>query len=173
MLFQSYKNRYCTIPEYCAMIREEERVRREEAHERAVKFMVSCDKKEIKTMDQFIGERIMKNPRVKRAAITFLGMTMYTQSVLAKVDEKMSEQAKRISNQEFAKNFDKKNWELLDYLRLFGFWLCLFMCLFEVLMALSKGDTKQISRIVIKYLLGYSSLYLIPWIFNLIAQLFS
>jgi hypothetical protein len=165
MLFESNKNRYCTIPEYLEMVREKERVRREEAKKRADKIRATITKKEVKTLDGVIGERILSNPEIKKMAVTLVGSLIYCKEVLA-------QETKRISNAEAMQKFDSKGWELLGYLRTFGFWLCLIMCLIEVLKALAKGDSKDITRIVIKYLLGYGSLYLIPWLFELIALLF-
>lgn len=165
MLLQGYKNRYCTIPEYLEMVREEDRVRREDAKKRADKIRATMTKKEIRDLDFVIGESILNNSTTKKMAVIFLGSLMYCKEVLA-------QQPKRISNAEAMEKFDSKGWELLGYLRTFGFWLCLIMCLIEVLKALAKGDSKDITRIVIKYLLGYGSLYLIPWLFELIALLF-
>lgn len=164
MLLQSNKNRYCTIPEYLDMVREEERIRREGAKKRADKIRATMTKKEIKDLDFIIGESILNNLRLNKMAVTLVGSLMYCKQVLA--------QAEKITNTEAMKKFDDKGWELLGHLRTFGFWLCLIMCLVEVLKALAKGDTKDISRVIIKYLLGYGSLYLIPWLFELIAAFF-
>ncbi|BDR77058.1 hypothetical protein [Clostridium tetani] len=61
---------------------------------------------------------------------------------------------------------------LLSVVRSFGYWICLIMCGLEIIKSLMQGDTRSISKIIIKYILGFSALYFLPWLFDLIREVF-
>jgi hypothetical protein len=49
----------------------------------------------------------------------------------------------------------------------------LVMCILEVLKCVANGDTKEIGKIIMKYLLAFMVLFLIPWAFDLVIGIFS
>ena len=53
-----------------------------------------------------------------------------------------------------------------------GYWACLIMCLIEVIMALISRRTDDVKKICTKYILGFASLYFMPWIFDFIRDFF-
>ena len=61
---------------------------------------------------------------------------------------------------------------LLGICRSFGYWVCLIMCIIEIIKSLTQGDTKGIGRIVAKYVIGFATFYFLPWIFDLIKTMF-
>ncbi|WP_027633405.1 hypothetical protein [Clostridium hydrogeniformans] len=61
---------------------------------------------------------------------------------------------------------------LLTICRRFGYWVCLIMCIAEIIKSLSQGDTKGIGKIVAKYTIGFATFYFLPWIFDLIKAMF-
>jgi hypothetical protein len=60
----------------------------------------------------------------------------------------------------------------LGILRTIGYWLCLIFCILEILKILMNGQSKDIGKIIIKYLLVFSTLYVLPWMFELIKAIF-
>ncbi len=52
------------------------------------------------------------------------------------------------------------------------FWICLIMCAIEIVKALMNGDTKSVSKVIAKYIVAYGAIYLLPWSFNLIKDIF-
>jgi len=60
----------------------------------------------------------------------------------------------------------------LSILRTIGYWLCLIFCILEILKILMNGQTKDVGKIIIKYLLVFSTLYILPWAFTLIKTIF-
>ena len=63
--------------------------------------------------------------------------------------------------------------KLLNILQVFGYYVCVIMCIIEIIKSLISGDTKSISRIVVKYIIAFGSFYFLPWIFDLIRDIFS
>ena len=60
----------------------------------------------------------------------------------------------------------------LGVLRTLGYWLCLIFCILEILKSLMNSQSKDIGKIIIKYLLVFSTLYVLPWAFALIKAIF-
>lgn len=54
-----------------------------------------------------------------------------------------------------------------------AYWCCLVMCAIEIIKALMAGDTRSISRIIAKYIIGFGALFFLPWIFDMIQDVFS
>lgn len=62
---------------------------------------------------------------------------------------------------------------LLDYGQGVGRLVCLVMCVFEIIKAVKNGDANAYWGIIVKYLLAYGSLHILPWAFDLIAGMFA
>lgn len=54
-----------------------------------------------------------------------------------------------------------------------SYWLCLIGCVLEILKIVMNGQSKDVGRIIIKYLLIFSTLYIVPWMFDLIMTIFA
>ena len=72
-----------------------------------------------------------------------------------------------------AANIDTAGIKILGICRNVGYWMCLIMASIEIIKSLMQGNTKGVSSIIVKYGLGYGSLFIMPWIFDLIKSLFS
>jgi hypothetical protein len=68
---------------------------------------------------------------------------------------------------------DEAGDKILKYTQNIGKWICIMMCVFEILKKVKDGDTNAIWGIIIKYAIAYGSLYAIKWLFDLIASLFA
>lgn len=53
-----------------------------------------------------------------------------------------------------------------------GRWLCLIGCVMEILKCVMNGTSKDVGRIMLKYLLIFASIYLMPFAFDLIKEIF-
>lgn len=103
---------------------------------------------------ELVATHIKKDKRLERMAIFFLGNMFYCREVYA------------------ASNIDTLGFKMLGVLRSVGYWICICMCLVEVLKSLMQGDTKGIAKIIVKYLIGFSTLYFLPWAFDAIKESF-
>lgn len=61
---------------------------------------------------------------------------------------------------------------ILNICRNIGYWACLIMATVEIIKSLSQGDTKSVSKIIAKYLIGFGALYFLPFLFDLIRNIF-
>lgn len=61
---------------------------------------------------------------------------------------------------------------LLDYGQGVGRIVCIVMCVFEIIKSVKDGDVNAFWGIILKYLLAYGSLHILPWAFDLIAGFF-
>lgn len=60
----------------------------------------------------------------------------------------------------------------LSIVRKAGYWICLIMCIIEIIKMLLQGNSKAVGNVVIKYLLAFSALYFMPFLFDLIRDIF-
>lgn len=53
-----------------------------------------------------------------------------------------------------------------------GYWAALIMAVWEIIKCIKDGDTNAIWGVIAKYALAFGALYMLPWIFDLIAAIF-
>ena len=53
-----------------------------------------------------------------------------------------------------------------------SYWLCLISCGLEIAKCISTGDSKSVSKVIPKYIIGFAGIYFLPWIFDLIKSIF-
>lgn len=56
--------------------------------------------------------------------------------------------------------------------KVLGYWLCLIGCIAEILKSVATGSSKDIGKIMIKYILIFGAMYIMPWAFDLIKEMF-
>lgn len=54
-----------------------------------------------------------------------------------------------------------------------GYWVCIIMCIFEIIKKVKDGDTNAIYGIITKYALAYGSLFAVKWVLDMIGGFFS
>lgn len=69
---------------------------------------------------------------------------------------------------------DKLGNTFLNILQRVGYWIALLSALAEIIKTSMRGgnNTAEIGKIIMKYLLIYASLYLMPYMFNLVREAF-
>lgn len=67
---------------------------------------------------------------------------------------------------------DKAGIMILTIIRRVGYWACIILALMDIVKNLMEGDTKSIWKTIAKYTVAFLSLYLLPWLFDLIAGIF-
>lgn len=108
-----------------------------------------------------LASRIRSNKKTERAAVIFLGSVMHVHEVLA------------APGGGFA-GIDSLGFKLLGICRSLGYWVCLIMCVNEIIKtAMAGGEVKDIAKIIAKYLLVFGSLYLVPILFDEIPGAFN
>lgn len=61
----------------------------------------------------------------------------------------------------------------LNMVRSFGYWICVVMCIVEIIRNLLQGDTKGIGKIIVKYLIAFASFYFVPFLFDTVREAFA
>lgn len=69
---------------------------------------------------------------------------------------------------------DKLGNTFLDIIRRVGYWIALISALTEIIKTSMRGgnNTAEVGKIIMKYLLIYASLYLMPYLFDLVKGAF-
>ncbi|WP_051350722.1 hypothetical protein [Caloramator sp. ALD01] len=67
---------------------------------------------------------------------------------------------------------DKAGITILTIIRRVGYWACIILALMDIVKNLMEGDTKSIWETIAKYTVAFTTLYLLPWLFDLIAAIF-
>ena len=99
--------------------------------------------------------KIMKNARLKKFTITLLGMSLYFKDVFAAT-----------------KGIDALGWTLLGLIRHWAYWILLIWCIVEVIKSGMSGESKKTFPIIMKFVIIFASMYLIPGIFDAIKGAF-
>ena len=116
------------------------------------------NKKEMTELEQ-IAKKINRNAMLKKTAIIILGSLLYYSTAKA-----LGADTAKIN---------KGGMKILSLTRDIGYWIAIILASFEIIKNLMQGDTKSTGKSIMKYSLGYGSLYLLPWIFDLIKSIFS
>lgn len=101
---------------------------------------------------------VIKDDRLKKLTVFTLGSLMYCNNVLAN---------------DAADKIDVAGWKILNIARSVGYWVCLVMCITEIIKTIMEGNAKNITKIMMKYSLAFAALYFFPWILDLIKEIFS
>lgn len=117
------------------------------------------NRKEIRETNRFIGrldQRIYKMLVFTIASVGFASNKAY-----ANIEEGLAKT-------------DKAGHEVLMILQRVGFWIALTGCIVEILISVFKkgGGSKEIISIVFKWLLIFSSFYIVPILFEAIRRFF-
>lgn len=62
---------------------------------------------------------------------------------------------------------------MLGIVRDVAYWIALIVCLVEILKSLLNGDTKGVGKIIMKGLLAFGACYYLPFLFDIIKEVFS
>ena len=104
---------------------------------------------------EVLSSNLTKNKKHKRFLITLLGLSLYAKNVFAASD-----------------GIDKLGWTLLGLIRHWAYWILLIMCIVEVIKSGLNGDSKKSLPIIMKFVVIFASMYLIPVIFDAIVKAF-
>jgi len=100
--------------------------------------------------------KIMKNDRLKKFTITLLGVALFCKDVFAAT-----------------KGIDALGMTLLALVRQWAKPILILWCIVDVIKNGLSGDSKKILPILLKYIIIFASMYLIPIIFDAIERSFS
>lgn len=68
---------------------------------------------------------------------------------------------------------DKGGAKVLEVGQRVGYWVCILMCVFEIIKKVKDGDTNAIWGILMKYGIAYGSLFGVKWVLDMIGGFFS
>lgn len=99
--------------------------------------------------------KIISNKEMTKNTIMILGSILYIQK-----------------NVVFASNgvmtsVDNLGFRILSIIQGLGYWVCVLMCIKELIkVVMSGGQTKDVGSIILKYLILFGSLHFVPKLFN-------
>ena len=108
---------------------------------------------------EVLASKITKNNRMKKFVITLLGCVLYFKSAFASVAVA-------------GKGIDSLGWTLLGLVRHWAYWILLIWCIVDVIKGGLGGESKKTLPIVLKYVVIFASMYLIPAIFDAVVGAF-
>lgn len=71
------------------------------------------------------------------------------------------------------KRMDEGGEKLVEIGQRIGYWVCILMCIFEIIKKVKDGDTNAIWGILMKYGIAYGSLFGVKWVLDMIGGFFS
>lgn len=122
--------------------------------------ILSFDREYVKSYGaEAFATRIMYDPKIKKVAIFLIAnMLMLNKAILAQ--------------DTVGARVDAAGWKILNIARSIGYWICIVMCTVEIIKCVMEGDTKNISKIMMRYCLAFAALYFMPWMLDLIKDIF-
>lgn len=103
--------------------------------------------------------KVMGNARLKKIVLFTIAGLNYANTVLADTNVAVEK-------------INTGGFMILGIVQTIGYWLCLIGCIMEILKSIMNGSSKDVGKIMLKYLLVFGSLYLMPFGFNLIREIF-
>lgn len=118
-----------------------------------------------KTLSQIVDERkiekLLSDPKIFKVSTITLALVMTISEKAMAVDVLV-----KLSKLEEAAAL------VINLIQQVGFLICTIMALIELIRAMVKKDLNEISSIFVKYILGFASLYALPWAFEIIRGMF-
>lgn len=74
-----------------------------------------------------------------------------------------------------ASTLDKMDKTCEDALKLgqrIGYWVCVFMCVYEIIKKVKDGDTGAIWGIIVKYAIAYGAVFIVRFVLDMIGEWF-
>ncbi|WP_295298868.1 hypothetical protein [uncultured Brachyspira sp.] len=68
---------------------------------------------------------------------------------------------------------DEAGRTFLTIIQKVGYWVCIIMATKEILSELMHGTLKNVGQVIMKYSVAFGTLFALPWIFDLIIDIFS
>ena len=68
---------------------------------------------------------------------------------------------------------DEAGQKILDLIRRVGYWIAIILCSKDVLKHCMRGHVESIGSIIAMYGLSFGVLYFLPWLFDLIKNIFA
>ena len=107
-----------------------------------------------------IAAKIMKDNRIRKIAIFTIASLNYTSTVLADTTDAIAK-------------INTGGFMILGIVQTIGYWLCIIGCIMEILKSVMNGSSKEVGKLMMKYILIFAALYLMPWLFDLIKEVFA
>lgn len=114
---------------------------------------------EIENGLESIATKMMNNDRLRKMVVFTIASLNYVSTVYAGVEEANAK-------------VNSVGLMLFSSIQTIGYWLCLIGCIMEILKSVMNGSSKDVGKIMLKYLAIFASLYLMPFAFNLIKEAF-
>lgn len=125
----------------------------------------------LENMDEYLNYEYKKALRKKSmlALEAFISTTLLVcEKALAVVDPKSIDPKVK----EAMAKVDNGGWVIMFVFRKISFWVCLILCIMEILKCVTQGDIKSVGKIVVRYIIIYGVSYFLPAIFDFIRLLF-
>lgn len=123
-----------------------------------VNEFLQLERQEI-TLDGIQFNKIRKNKKLEKFMTVFIASALYAKKVLA-------------VNKNNKSGIDVLGWKLLGIIREWSYWILIMMCIVEIIRCATSGEVKSIYKVIIKFALIFASMYLIPELFDTIAESF-
>lgn len=174
ILFEKTKlfERTYSLEEYAQILRgkeEDELLRLERADIDKIDLIERIILGELETKEiEAIATKIIRDDKLRRMFVFVAGSLLFFRdnAVLA------STSSGALKTQEALNKIDVAGFTILSVIRKIGYFIMIFMCIIEVLRCVSNGDTKEIGKIILKYVLAFMALYLLPWLMDIVIGIF-
>lgn len=114
---------------------------------------------EIENGLESLATKILNDDRLRRMTVFTIAGLNYASEVLADTSQAVAK-------------INVAGYTFLNIVQTLGYWLCLIGCIMEILKSLMNGSSKDVGKLMLKYLLIFAALYLMPFAFDLIREIF-
>ena len=115
--------------------------------------------RERQSLDSWIGKIEKKDTRLYKVLVFTVAGLNYASTVLADTTAAIGK-------------IDSAGIMFLGLAQSIGYYLCLIGCIVEILKSVMNGTSKDAGKIMMKYILYFAALYLMPFAFDMIKNVF-
>lgn len=106
-----------------------------------------------------LASKIISDKRLNKLVVFTIAGLNYTTKALADTTDAMGK-------------INTGGFMILGIAQTLGYWLCLIGCIIEILKTILNGTNKEVGKIMMKYILFFGALYLMPFAFDMIKEIF-
>lgn len=127
-------------------------------------FMNKSNEQELKKLDKLaiIAEH---NKHLKVAIMIFLANLFY-------ISEKVGSAVVYAAATDPFSKINLLGMRFLGIAQVFGYWICIIMCVVDIIKSLMQGDAKGAGKIFVKYLIAFIALFGVKYAFDEVKTIF-
>lgn len=128
-------------------------------------FMNKSSEQELKKLDK-LAIMAEHNKHLKVAIMIFISNLFY-------ISEKIGSAVVYVAATDPFSKINLLGMRFLGIAQVFGYWICIIMCVVDIIKSLMQGDAKGAGKVFVKYLIAFIALFGVKYAFDEVKTIFT